>query len=67
MFQNEVKIWIWIRKNKTSREPLFDIEVDHKMVLITCKVKRGGATGDTDESLITEGCNHPIGVWENGI
>lgn len=52
---------------KTSQEPLFDIEVDHKMVLITCKVKTGGTTGDTDESLITEGCNHPIGVWENRI
>lgn len=39
-----------------------------KIVLITCKVKAGGATGDTDDSLITEGCNHPIGffvcVWQ---
>lgn len=35
-------------------------KVDNKMVLITCKVKTGGATGDTDDSLITEGCHHPI-------
>ena len=50
---------------------VFDIEVDHKMVLITCKVKTGGAPGVTDERLITEGFNHPIGcfvgIWQNSI
>lgn len=51
--------------------PLFDSQVDHNMVLITCKVKTGAAAGDTDDSLITEGCSHPIGcfvcVWLNRI
>lgn len=37
--------------------------VAQKMALITCQVKTGGATGDTDESLITERGNHPIGCF----